>query len=72
MMNVFADSNELHDVVAVHLNCATLFLAAASRAMPRGEASGFIDMAETAIRTCWGEARVRRRAWRRRFWMTTA
>lgn len=50
-------SNELHDVVANHLNSATLFLDAAKRSLPTGEITDLIDHAETAVRNCWSDAR---------------
>jgi signal transduction histidine kinase len=50
-------SNELHDVVANHLNSATLFLDAAKRSLPTGEVTDLIDHAEAAVRNCWSDAR---------------
>ena len=50
-------SNELHDVVATHLNAATLFLASARLLVPCGEVKNLIDAAEKCVRDCWSDAR---------------
>jgi signal transduction histidine kinase len=51
-------SNELHDVVANHLNCATLFLEAARQSLPSAEITELIDAADKCVRDCWNEARL--------------
>ena len=50
-------SNELHDVVATHLNGTTLLLAAARQLLPPGEVKDLIDSAEQCVRDCWNDAR---------------
>jgi signal transduction histidine kinase len=49
-------ANELHDVVANHLNAATLFLTAARQSLPPGEVRDLIDHAATGVRECWSDA----------------
>ena len=48
---------DLHDVVAGHLNCASLLLAAARQLLPRGQARTLIEAAEKGVRGCWCDAR---------------
>lgn len=50
-------ANELHDVVANHLNAATLFLASARQSLPSGEIRDLIDQATASVRECWSDAR---------------
>jgi signal transduction histidine kinase len=50
-------SNELHDVVSNHLNCATLLLTTARQSLPAGTARDLIDAAEKNVRGCWNDAR---------------
>jgi signal transduction histidine kinase len=50
-------ADDLHDIVAAHLNVAGVFLAAAKQSLPPGEANEFIAAAETGIRDCWRDVR---------------
>jgi two-component system NarL family sensor kinase len=50
-------ANELHDVVASHLNAATLYLTAARQSLPPGEVRDMIDHAVSDVHECWSDAR---------------